>query len=119
MRAVREAKGLSQRELATAAGCNANTIAKLERGEQEPAWPLVLALAKALDRGLHRVQRATAAGRGAVSRSEAGDEEAEGEGEEVRRPPIRETRNRGMGGGTSVATAQRIFSCRRHNAWIA
>jgi transcriptional regulator with XRE-family HTH domain len=39
---------MSQRELAGAAGCNANTIAKLERGEQEPAWPLVLALAKAL-----------------------------------------------------------------------
>ena len=39
---------MSQRELAEAAGCNANTIAKLERGEQEPAWPLVLALSKAL-----------------------------------------------------------------------
>jgi hypothetical protein len=25
------------------------TVAKLERGVQEPAWPLVLALAKALD----------------------------------------------------------------------
>jgi transcriptional regulator with XRE-family HTH domain len=48
LRAVRESKGLSQRALADAAGCNANTIAKLERGEQEPAWPLVLALAKAL-----------------------------------------------------------------------
>jgi len=39
---------LSQRELAKEAGCNANTLAKLERGEQEPAWPLVLALARAL-----------------------------------------------------------------------
>jgi transcriptional regulator with XRE-family HTH domain len=48
LRKVREEKGLSQRELAVTAECNANTIAKLERGEQEPAWPLVLALAKAL-----------------------------------------------------------------------
>jgi len=39
---------MSQRELAEKAGCNANTIAKMERGEQEPAWPLVLRLAAAL-----------------------------------------------------------------------
>jgi transcriptional regulator with XRE-family HTH domain len=48
LKATREAKGLSQAQLAEAAGCHTFTISKLERGEQEPAWPLVLALAKAL-----------------------------------------------------------------------
>jgi transcriptional regulator with XRE-family HTH domain len=49
--ALREAAGLSQRALAEAAGVHPNTLAKLERGEQEPAWPLVLALGKALQVG--------------------------------------------------------------------
>ncbi len=40
--------GLSQPELAEKAGCNKFTIAKLEQGRQEPAWPLVLALCDAL-----------------------------------------------------------------------
>jgi transcriptional regulator with XRE-family HTH domain len=48
LRVLREKAGLSQRELAEKAGCNQFTVAKLERGAQEPAWPLVLALAKAL-----------------------------------------------------------------------
>jgi transcriptional regulator with XRE-family HTH domain len=49
LRSLREQATLSQRELAELAGCNQFTVAKLERGLQEPAWPLVLALAKALD----------------------------------------------------------------------
>jgi len=48
LRQVREAKGLTQTQLAEAAGCFPMTISKLERGAQEPAWPLVLALARAL-----------------------------------------------------------------------
>ena len=48
LRALREQAGLSQLPLAEKAGCNQFTVAKLERGLQEPAWPLVLALAKAL-----------------------------------------------------------------------
>jgi len=48
LRDLRTEAGLSQRELAKQAGCNVFTVAKLERGIQEPAWPLVLALAKAL-----------------------------------------------------------------------
>jgi transcriptional regulator with XRE-family HTH domain len=48
LRAVREQAGLSQRQLADRAGCNVFTLSKLERGTQEPAWPLVLALARAL-----------------------------------------------------------------------
>src|SRR5262249_43136943 len=35
-------------QLAERAGCHPMTLAKLERGVHEPAWPLVLALAKAL-----------------------------------------------------------------------
>jgi transcriptional regulator with XRE-family HTH domain len=48
LRALRERAGLTQRELADKAGCNPFTVAKLEGGFQEPAWPLVLALARAL-----------------------------------------------------------------------
>lgn len=48
LRALRERAGLTQPGLAEKAGCNKFTVAKLERGTQEPAWPLVLALAKAL-----------------------------------------------------------------------
>ena len=49
LRAVREAKGMTQQQLADAAGSHKNTVARLERGEQEPAWPLVLAFARALE----------------------------------------------------------------------
>jgi len=45
---LREQAGLTQAELAERAECFSLTISKLERGIQEPAWPLVVALAKAL-----------------------------------------------------------------------
>ena len=48
LRRVRSMKGLTQKQLGDAAGVHANTIAKLERGEQEPAWPLVLKFTAAL-----------------------------------------------------------------------
>jgi transcriptional regulator with XRE-family HTH domain len=48
LRALREQAGLTQGVLAERAGCNPFTVAKLEGGRQEPAWPLVLALARAL-----------------------------------------------------------------------
>jgi transcriptional regulator with XRE-family HTH domain len=48
LRALRSAQGLTQGDLAERAKCNRFTVNKLERGLQEPAWPLVLALAKAL-----------------------------------------------------------------------
>ncbi len=44
----REQAGFSQRELAERVGCHYMTISELERGTQEPAWPLVRALARAL-----------------------------------------------------------------------
>jgi transcriptional regulator with XRE-family HTH domain len=48
LKQLREERSLTQHELAARSGCHTMTIAKLERGAQEPAWPLVLALAKAL-----------------------------------------------------------------------
>jgi transcriptional regulator with XRE-family HTH domain len=45
---LRERAGLTQAELAERAGCFPLTVSKLERGVQEPAWPLVVALARAL-----------------------------------------------------------------------
>jgi transcriptional regulator with XRE-family HTH domain len=48
LREVREQKGLTQSALATAAGVHANTVARMERGEVEPSWQMVLALAAAL-----------------------------------------------------------------------
>ena len=48
LKAHREQAGLSQRELAEKVGCHYMTISELERGTQEPAWPLVRALARAL-----------------------------------------------------------------------
>jgi transcriptional regulator with XRE-family HTH domain len=48
LRALREQLGFSQAQLAEAAGCHRFTVAKMERGLQEPAWRLVLALCLAL-----------------------------------------------------------------------
>jgi transcriptional regulator with XRE-family HTH domain len=48
LQTARESKRFSQVQLAERAGCHPFTISKLERGEQEPAWPLALALAQAL-----------------------------------------------------------------------
>jgi transcriptional regulator with XRE-family HTH domain len=48
LKANREQAGLSQRALAERVGCHYMTISELERGTQEPAWPLVRAIAKAL-----------------------------------------------------------------------
>jgi len=48
LRRVREAKGWTQKQLGEAAELHPNTIAKLERGDQEPNWPLVLKMAEVL-----------------------------------------------------------------------
>lgn len=49
LREIRQGAKLSQQQVADLAGCHRFTIAKMERGEQEPAWPLVLAICKALN----------------------------------------------------------------------
>jgi transcriptional regulator with XRE-family HTH domain len=48
LRALREAAGLTQAQLAEKAGLHAQGVVKLERGERKPAWETVLALADAL-----------------------------------------------------------------------
>jgi transcriptional regulator with XRE-family HTH domain len=48
LRQLREGAGLTQQELAERAGCHYMTVSLLERGTQEPAWPLVLQLADVL-----------------------------------------------------------------------
>jgi transcriptional regulator with XRE-family HTH domain len=48
LREVREAKGLSQQQLADLVGLHVMSVSKLERGVQEPAWPLVVSIADAL-----------------------------------------------------------------------
>jgi transcriptional regulator with XRE-family HTH domain len=48
LRVLREGRGLYQGQLAERAGTTQSTVAKLEAGTQEPAWPLVIALAEAL-----------------------------------------------------------------------
>jgi transcriptional regulator with XRE-family HTH domain len=44
----RQKAQLTQAQVAERAGVAMNTVARIERNEQEPAWPLVLAIAKAL-----------------------------------------------------------------------
>jgi transcriptional regulator with XRE-family HTH domain len=48
LRALREAAGLTQQQLAERAGLYPFSVAKLEQGVQEPTWPTVLDLARAL-----------------------------------------------------------------------
>ena len=48
LRELREEREWTQAELAKKAGCHTMTVTKLERGVQEPAWPLVLAFCRAL-----------------------------------------------------------------------
>lgn len=49
LREIRETRGLSAGQLAQMAGVHLTTVLSLENGKtREPAWPLVLALASAL-----------------------------------------------------------------------
>jgi transcriptional regulator with XRE-family HTH domain len=48
LKQLREAAKLTQEQLAHLAGMHKFGVAKLEQGLREPAWPTVLALAKAL-----------------------------------------------------------------------
>ncbi len=48
LKTLRESAGMTQQELADAAGLNRHGLAKLEQGVSEPHWPTVIVLAKAL-----------------------------------------------------------------------
>ena len=49
IRTARERKGLSQTEVAKKASITRNTVARIERGEQEPTFATVKKIAKVLD----------------------------------------------------------------------
>lgn len=49
LKSLREERGMTQQQLADAAGMNKFGLAKLEQGVTEPYWPTVLKLAKALN----------------------------------------------------------------------
>jgi transcriptional regulator with XRE-family HTH domain len=49
LRAARELRGYTQKELATRAGLSASYLATLERGDNEPTLPKARRLAAALD----------------------------------------------------------------------
>lgn len=55
IRNAREASGLTQLEIANKAGVHPNTIAKIERGIQEPSYPTLKKLAKVLDIDLNKL----------------------------------------------------------------
>jgi transcriptional regulator with XRE-family HTH domain len=48
LKALREARGLTQKQLAERADLHLGAVFKLEQGKREPAWSTVLALAEAL-----------------------------------------------------------------------
>src|SRR5579872_3595433 len=48
LRELREAKGLTQKELAERTGLTTDGIAKLERADRSPTWETVIALCRAL-----------------------------------------------------------------------
>src|SRR6185295_3920653 len=50
LKELREEAGLTQRQLAEAAGLHPQAIVKLERGEREPAWSTLVSLANGLCR---------------------------------------------------------------------
>jgi transcriptional regulator with XRE-family HTH domain len=64
LRELREAAGLTQVQLAEQAGLHPQGVIKLERGEREPAWSTVVALAAALGVSCERFLEPAAAAPG-------------------------------------------------------
>lgn len=54
LRRLRLAAGWTQAALAARAGVSRRAVIKWERGEREPSWPAVVALARALGVGVER-----------------------------------------------------------------
>lgn len=48
LRALREGRGLTQAQLAEAAGVSLRALSYYEGGTAQPVWPVVIALARAL-----------------------------------------------------------------------
>jgi transcriptional regulator with XRE-family HTH domain len=66
LRELREAAGFTQAQLAEKAGLHPQGVVKLERGEREPAWSTVVALAGALGVSCERFLEPAAARPGAA-----------------------------------------------------
>jgi transcriptional regulator with XRE-family HTH domain len=49
LKELREAKGISQRDLALRAGIGQRTVSNLEQGRNQPTWKIAISLAGALD----------------------------------------------------------------------
>jgi transcriptional regulator with XRE-family HTH domain len=71
LKAVREGAGQSQQRLADVVGVDVMTVSRLERGGQEPTWPLVLAFCEALGVSTEAFRQ----GAGAGPPEQAGSEE--------------------------------------------
>jgi transcriptional regulator with XRE-family HTH domain len=71
LKQLREARGLTQQQLADAAGMNKFGLAKLEQGVTEPYWPTVLRLAAALGVSVAAFADGASAGPPTPSRSPA------------------------------------------------
>ena len=52
IRALRQAKGLSQEELADQAGCHRTYVGMLERGQSNPSLAILFRVAEVLDVGI-------------------------------------------------------------------
>ena len=57
MRRLRTSRGLSQEQLAAAAGIHRNYLGGIERGERNPSLSNVIRIAKALDMSLSQLFR--------------------------------------------------------------
>lgn len=55
---LREARGLTQEELATRAGTTVGTVSRMEASKSAPAWATVMHITRALDVSLAELARA-------------------------------------------------------------
>lgn len=62
VRRIRLERGITQEGLALEANLTVSAMARIERGESNPAWTSVLAIARALGITLHDLARATEGG---------------------------------------------------------
>jgi transcriptional regulator with XRE-family HTH domain len=79
LKTLREAAGLTQKQLAEKAGVAQRTVSSLEQGLYEPVWSTVLALARAL---------------AVPVQAFVPEEDDQGEGQGATTPPVKQGRGR-------------------------
>jgi DNA-binding XRE family transcriptional regulator len=97
LKELREAAEMSQADLAERAGCNKFTITKLEAGRQQPAWPLVLALCRALNVSCEVFAQAHPPADAKAGQQEQGRTEGKPAGRSRKAPPA--AKDKGRKGG--------------------